>query len=133
MYNQKIMDIFKNPQNVGSMRGANAVGLANDSSCGDMVKIYMLIDEGNIKQVKFQAFGGAGIIAAASVSTKILTGETIDEALEFETDKIVNELGEFPEEKKYCINIIKDAINFAVEDYYKRQARAAKKEAENNF
>ena len=132
MYNQKIMNIFKNPQNVGSLRGANAIGYATDFECGDIVKIFLSIEDNIIKQAKFQAFGGADIIAASSVATKLLKDISIDEALEFDISSVVAELGNFPENKKYCLNVIKDAISLAIEDYYKRQARAAKKEAERN-
>ena len=103
MYNQKIMNIFKNPQNVGSLRGANAIGYATDFECGDIVKIFLSIEDNIIKQAKFQAFGGAGIIAASSVATKLLKDISIDEALEFDISSVVAELGNFPENKKYCL------------------------------
>lgn len=120
MYNEKIMAVLQNPQNVGMIKGANAVGKACSDVCSDILKFYLLIEDGAVVEAKFKTFGGSALIAVASVTTSLVEGKAVDELLAFDTNEILQVLGALPSKKGYCLGLIKQALDSAVADYYKR-------------
>ncbi len=127
MYNEKVMDIFANPKNVVVIKGANGVGEVGNSACGDIMKIYIKIENNIIVDAKFKTFGCAAAIASISVATEMIKGKTIEEALELKNSDIVDYLGGLPEIKIYCSILAEEAIAAAVQDYRKN----CKKEEQN--
>lgn len=129
MYNAKVLEIFKNPKNVGSLKGANGVGKVGNAACGDIMKIYLKISEnGIIEDAKFKTFGCAAAITTTSVATELIKGKTIEEALQVKNSQIVEILGGLPAQKIHCSILAEEAIKAAVEDYYKRKEKLEKKE-----
>lgn len=124
MYNPKVLEIFKNPKNVGTLRGANGVGIVGNAACGDIMKIYLKIsDEGVIEDAKFKTFGCAAAIVTTSVATELIIGKTIEEALAIKNSQIVEILGGLPTFKIHCSVLAEEAIHAAVSNYYKRKAK----------
>ena len=127
MYNEKVMEIFKNPHNVGEMKDANAIGQVGNVSCGDIMKIYLKINENEvIEDASFKTFGCAAAIVSSSIATDLIKGMTIKEALEFDNDKIIEVAGELPVHKIHCSVLAKEAIEDAIKNYYKRKAKEEK-------
>ena len=130
MYNAKVLEIFKNPKNVGSLKGANGIGKVGNAACGDIMKIYLKIsDDGIIEDAKFKTFGCAAAITTTSVATERIKGKTIEEALQVKNSQIVEILGGLPAQKIHCSILAEEAIKAAVDDYYKRKEKAEKKAA----
>ena len=130
MYNAKVLEIFKNPKNVGSLKGANGIGKVGNAACGDIMKIYLKIsDDGIIEDAKFKTFGCAAAITTTSVATDLIKGKTIEEALQVKNSQIVEILGGLPAQKIHCSILAEEAIKAAVDDYYKRKEKAEKKAA----
>ena len=130
MYNAKVLEIFKNPKNVGSLKGANGIGKVGNAACGDIMKIYLKIsDDGIIEDAKFKTFGCAAAITTTSVATELIKGKTIEEALQVKNSQIVEILGGLPAQKIHCSILAEEAIKAAVDDYYKRKEKAGKKAA----
>jgi len=125
MYNPKIMEILQNPQNAGMLRGANAIGRADSEVCSDIVKFYVEIENGVVKDAKFKTFGGATLIAVCSTTAKMIIGLTVDEMLNFNINAVLNELGEIAPQKDYCLNLASQALTNTVDDYYKRLEKEA--------
>lgn len=128
MYNEKVMEIFKNPKNVGSLRGANAKGKVGNAACGDIMEIYLLIEDNIIKDAKFKTFGCAAAIVSTSVATELIKGKTIDEALQIKNQQILDILGGLPTVKIHCSVLAEEAIAAAIEDYRKRQEKLLKQD-----
>ncbi len=126
MYNQKVMEILQNPQNVGVLRGANAVGRADSEACSDIVKFYLLIEDGKVTEAKFKTFGGATLIAVCSVVTQMIVGLSVEEVIRFNINNVLAELGELQPQKDYCLNLASQALTNAIDDYYKRLEKEAK-------
>ena len=127
MYNAKVLEIFKNPKNVGSLKGANGIGKVGNAACGDIMKIYLKIsDDGIIEDAKFKTFGCAAAITTTSVATELIKGKTIEEALQVKNSQIVEILGGLPAQKIHCSILAEEAIKAAVDDYYKRKETAQK-------
>ena len=125
MYNERVIKEFSNPQNVGEMKDANAVGTVGNATCGDIMKIFMNInDDGVIEDVSFQTFGCGAAIATSSVATSMIKGKTVDEALKITNQQVVDELGGLPAQKLHCSVLAEEAIKAAINDYltnYKKQ------------
>ncbi|MFR7933163.1 MAG: Fe-S cluster assembly scaffold protein NifU [Acutalibacteraceae bacterium] len=125
MYNERVIKEFSNPQNVGEMKDANAVGTVGNATCGDIMKIFMKInDDGVIEDVSFQTFGCGAAIATSSVATSMIKGKTVDEALKITNQQVVDELGGLPAQKLHCSVLAEEAIKAAINDYltnYKKQ------------
>ena len=118
MYNEKVMQEFTNPQNVGELEDANGVGTVGNATCGDIMKIFMKIDENDIiRDVSFQTFGCAAAIATSSVATSMIKGKTIDEALKVTNAQVVETLGGLPAQKLHCSVLAEEAIKAAIHDY----------------
>lgn len=128
MYNKKVMEIFQNPQNVGEIKGASGVGTVGNEACGDIMKLFLKIDENDvIIDAKFKTFGCAAAIVSSSVATEIIKGKTVEEALKVTNEEILNIVGGLPDHKIHCSILAKEAIEKAVADYRKKQAKALKK------
>ena len=123
MYTEKVMDHFANPRNVGEIEGANAVGEVGNAKCGDIMKIYMDIEDNIIKDVKFNTFGCGAAIATSSMATEMVKGKTVDEALELTNKAVMEALGGLPAEKVHCSVLAEEAIRSAIEDYKKRSGQ----------
>ena len=117
MYNEKVMEIFSNPKNVGSIKDANGIGTVGNPSCGDIMKLYLLIKDNKIQDAKFETFGCAAAIVSSSVATEMIKGKTIDEALNLKNSDIIDYLGGLPTQKIHCSVLAKEAIEEAIKYY----------------
>lgn len=120
MYNEKVINEFRNPQNMGEMEDANAVGTVGNATCGDIMKIYMKIEDNIIKDVSFQTFGCTAAIATSSIATSMIKGKSVDEALKLTNAEVVEKLGGLPPQKLHCSVLAEEAIKAAVNDYLKK-------------
>jgi len=127
MYNEKVMDIFKEAKNAGIIRGASGVGTAGNASCGDIMKIYLKVEGDIIKEAKFKTFGCVAAIASSDVACDLIMGKTIEAALKVTNKDVLDVLGKVPAQKVHCSVLAKEAIHDAVADFKKRQAKEAKK------
>lgn len=121
MYTEKVIDHFTNPRNVGEIADANAVGQVGNPVCGDIMKMYLKIEDGVVTEAKFKTFGCCAAIATSSVSTELIKGRTIDEALKLSNKEVIDELGGLPPQKIHCSVLAEEAIKKAISDYYIRQ------------
>ena len=121
MYNEKVMQAFQNPQNVGEVENYNAIGTVGNENCGDIMQITMLIEDGIIKDAKFKTFGCAAAVASSSTATAMIIGKTIDEALKIKNSDVIELLEGLPPQKIHCSVLAEEAIKLAIEDYYSRQ------------
>ncbi len=121
MYNEKVMDHFTNPRNVGELADANGIGQVGNPACGDIMKMYLKVEDGKIADAKFKTFGCCAAIATSSVSTELVIGRTIEEALKLSNKEVVDELGGLPPQKLHCSVLAEEAIRKALSDYYIRQ------------
>ena len=117
MYNDKVLEAFRNPKNVGRMEDADAEGLVTSPSCGDMMKLYLKIENDVIIDAKFETFGCAAAIASSSTATQMIIGKTLDEALKITNSDVVEELEGLPPQKIHCSVLSEDAIRIAIENY----------------
>ena len=128
MYSKEIIERFKNPKNAGSLRGANGVGKVGNAACGDIMKIYLKINDNNIiEDAKFKTFGCCAAIASTDVACDLIKGKTIDEALKVTNKDVFNILGTMPAHKIHCSVLAEETIHDAVEDFYKRKEKENKK------
>lgn len=121
MYTEKVMDHFANPRNVGELKDANAVGQVGNMKCGDIMKIYMKIENDIIEDVKFQTFGCGAAVATSSMATELVKGKPISEALKLTNSAVVEALEGLPPAKIHCSVLAEEAIKSALADYYRRQ------------
>lgn len=117
MYSQIVMDHFSNPRNVGEIPDADGVGELGSPVCGDMMKIYIKVEDGRIVDIKFRTFGCGAAIASSSIATELVKSKTIEEALALTKDEIVKALGGLPEAKIHCSVLATDALQKAIDDY----------------
>lgn len=117
MYTEKVMDHFMNPRNVGEIENADGVGEVGNVKCGDIMRIYISVENEVIKDVKFKTFGCGSAIAASSVATEMIMGKTIEEALALTNKEVVDELGGLPPVKVHCSVLAEQALKAAIYDY----------------
>ena len=115
------MDHFSNPRNVGSLENANAIGEVGNAKCGDIMKMYLDIEDGIIKDVKFQTFGCGAAVATSSMATELIKGKTIEEALQLTNKAVMDALDGLPAVKVHCSVLAEEAVRAAISDYYVRQ------------
>lgn len=121
LYSEKVMDHFTNPRNVGKIEDADGVGEVGNAKCGDIMKIYLKVDENQIiTDVKFNTFGCASAIASSSMATELIKGQPIKDALELTNKAVVEALDGLPPVKIHCSVLAEEAIKTAVKDYYDR-------------
>ena len=118
LYSEKVMDHFQNPRNVGKMDNADGVGEVGNAVCGDIMKIYIKVDNGIITDVKFNTFGCGSAIATSSMATEMIKGKKIEEALELTNKAVVEALDGLPAHKLHCSVLAEEAVKAAVKDYY---------------
>lgn len=121
MYSEKVMDHFTNPRNVGEIPGADGVGQVGNPVCGDIMKLYVRIEDGRIADARFKTFGCGAAIATSSMVTEMVKGKTIEEALQISNKAVADALDGLPANKMHCSNLAADALHRAIEDYYSRQ------------
>ena len=117
MYNEKVMEAFQNPQNVGEIENADGVGEVGNEVCGDIMRITLKIENDVIVDAKFKTFGCAAAIATSSTATAMVKGMKVDEALEVTNKIVVEKLGGLPPQKLHCSVLAEEAIKKAIEDY----------------
>ena len=121
-YSEKVMDHFANPRNVGVIEDANAVGEVGNAKCGDIMKMYMKInDEGVIEDIKFKTFGCGAAVATSSMATEMVKGKSIEEALKLTNKAVAEALDGLPPVKMHCSVLAEEAIQAALTDYYTRK------------
>ena len=118
MYSEKVMDHFENPRNVGKLDDANAIGEVGNAVCGDIMKIYMKIENGIIEDVSFKTFGCGAAIATSSMATELVKGKTVDEALALTNQAVAEALDGLPPIKMHCSNLAEEAVHAAIANYY---------------
>ena len=124
LYSEKVMDHFRNPRNVGVIENPDGVGEVGNPVCGDIMKIYLKIENDIITDVKFETFGCGSAIASSSMATEMIKGKTIEEALAVTNKQGVDALGGLPAYKLHCSVLAEEAIKSAVKDYYDRNGIA---------
>ncbi len=117
MYNDTVIDHFNNPRNVGELPGANAIGQVSSEVCGDTTFIFLDVEDGRIKDIKFKTFGCAATIASSSILTTMVKGMTLAEAKAVTADDIVRQLGGLPDFKIHCSVLAADALRQAIDEY----------------
>ena len=118
LYSKTVMDHFMNPRNVGEIENADGIGEVGNAKCGDIMKMYLKIDNGVITDVKFETFGCGSAIASSSMATEMIKGKTIEEALAVTNKQVVDALGGLPAHKLHCSVLAEESIKSAVKDYY---------------
>ena len=121
LYSEKVMDHFTNPRNVGEIEDANGVGEVGNAKCGDLMKMYLKIENGVIEDVKFKTFGCGAAIATSSMATEMIKGKTVEDALKLTNSAVVEALEGLPPVKIHCSVLAEQAIKTALADYYTRQ------------
>jgi nitrogen fixation NifU-like protein len=121
MYSEKVMDHFSNPRNVGDIEDADGVGEVGNPVCGDMMTIYIKVDDGKLADVKFKTFGCGAAIATSSMITEMAMGMTIEQALAITRDSVADALDGLPPVKLHCSNLAADGLHAAIEDYLKKK------------
>lgn len=120
LYSEKVMDHFRNPRNVGVIENADGVGEVGNAKCGDIMKIYLKIDNGIIEDVKFETFGCGSAIASSSMATELIKGRPVSEALALTNKAVAEALDGLPAHKLHCSVLAEEAIKKALKDYYDR-------------
>ena len=123
MYTEKVMDHFQNPRNVGEIENASGVGTVGNAKCGDIMKMYLKIEDDVIVDCKFKTFGCGAAIATSSMATELVKGHTIEEALKLTNSVVVEALDGLPPVKVHCSVLAEEAIKTAVADYYNKIGR----------
>ena len=124
LYSEKVMDHFTHPRNVGVIEDANGVGEVGNAKCGDIMKIYLKIEDDIIKDVKFETFGCGSAIASSSMATEMIKGKSIEDALALTNKEVVDALGGLPAHKLHCSVLAEEAVKSAVKDYYDKNGIA---------
>ena len=125
MYSEKVMDHFNNPRNVGEIENASGVGTVGNAKCGDIMRIYLDIDEDTkiIKDCKFKTFGCGAAVATSSMATEMVKGKTVKEALELTNAAVAEALDGLPPVKMHCSVLAEEAVKAALANYYKGQGK----------
>lgn len=121
IYTEKVMDHFENPRNVGEIPDANGVGEVGNAKCGDIMKMYLKIENNIIVDVKFKTYGCGSAIATSSMATEMIKGKPLSDALELSNKAVVEALGGLPPHKIHCSVLAEQAVKAAIADYYTRQ------------
>ena len=125
LYSEKVMDHFLHPRNVGIIEDADAVGEVGNAKCGDIMKMYMKIEDDTIRDVKFETFGCGSAIASSSMATELIKGKPVAEAMKLTNQAVAEALDGLPAYKMHCSVLAEEAIRSALEDYRRRQEAVA--------
>ena len=118
LYTETVMDHFTNPRNAGSIENVDGVGEVGNAKCGDIMKIYLKIENDVITDVKFETFGCGSAIASSSMVTEMIKGKSVEDALKLTNKEVVNALGGLPAHKLHCSVLAEEAIKSAIKNYY---------------
>ena len=124
LYSDKVMDHFLKPRNLGVIEDADGVGEVGNAKCGDIMKMYLKIDDDIITDVKFETFGCASAIASSSMATELIKGQRVEDALQLTNKAVAEALDGLPAYKMHCSVLAEEAIRAALEDYQKKQEQA---------
>lgn len=124
LYSEKVMDHFRNPRNVGVIENADGVGEVGNAKCGDIMKIYLKIEEDKIEDVKFETFGCGSAIASSSMATELIKGKPVAEAMQLTNKAVAEALDGLPAHKLHCSVLAEEAIKLALKDYYDKKGIA---------
>ena len=122
LYSEKVMDHFRHPRNVGSIENADGVGTVGNAVCGDIMKIYLKIDDDIVSDVKFETFGCGSAIASSSMATELIKGKPLSEVMTLTNKAVAEALDGLPVHKLHCSVLAEEAIKAAVDDYHKKNA-----------
>ena len=127
MYSEIVLDHFTNPRNMGTLEDPDGYAKIGSPVCGDLMEVYLRIEDGRIAEAKFRTFGCGAAIASSSMASEMITGQTLEEAARLTDEEVAERLGGLPEAKMHCSNLAASAIQAAILDYYERhpEARAA--------
>ena len=131
-YTQQVMDHFMNPRNMGEMENADGVGTVGNAKCGDIMRIYIKVEDNVITDVKFKTFGCGAAIATSSKATELVKGKTIDEALTITNKMVMDALGGLPPVKVHCSVLAEEALHAAIKDYKERLEKGEKPASEED-
>ena len=120
LYSEKVMDHFRNPRNVGVIEDANGIGEVGNAKCGDIMKMYLKIENGIVQDVKFETFGCGSAIASSSMATELIKGQPVSEVERLTNKAVAEALDGLPDYKMHCSVLAEEAIQSALEDYEKR-------------
>lgn len=120
LYSEKVMDHFMNPRNLGEIENADGIGEVGNAKCGDIMKIYLKVDNNIITDAKFETFGCGSAIASSSMATEMIKGKSIEEALKLSNKAVAEALDGLPAHKMHCSVLAEEAIKAAVQDYYSK-------------
>jgi nitrogen fixation NifU-like protein len=120
LYSEKVMDHFRNPRNVGVIENADGVGEVGNAKCGDIMKMYLRIEDDIVQDVKFETFGCASAVASSSMATELIKGKPVSEALKLTNKAVAEALDGLPAYKMHCSVLAEEAIQSALDDYYSR-------------
>lgn len=121
MYNEKVMETFNNPKNVGEIENPDGIGTVGNEVCGDIMQITLRIENDVITDAKFKTFGCAAAIATSSTATEMVKGMTVEEALKLTNKRVIDALGGLPPQKLHCSVLAEEAIKAAIEDYQSKK------------
>ncbi len=121
LYSDKVMDHFLQPRNLGTIENADGVGEVGNAKCGDIMKMYLKIDDDIITDVKFKTFGCASAIASSSMATELIKGQRVEDAMQLTNKAVAEALDGLPAYKMHCSVLAEEAIQAALEDYKKKQ------------
>ena len=130
LYSEKVMDHFRHPRNVGSIENADGIGEVGNAKCGDIMKIYLKIDNDIVTDVKFETFGCGSAIASSSMATELIKGKPLSEVLQLTNKAVTEALDGLPAHKLHCSVLAEEAIQAAINDYYKRRKLTEEKAIE---
>ena len=130
MYTEKVMDHFMNPRNVGEIADASGIGTVGNAKCGDIMRIYIKVENDVITDVSFKTFGRGAAIATSSKATELVKGKTIDEALQITNQMVMESLGGLPPVKVHCSVLAEEALHAAIQDYKDKLANGEKPASE---
>ena len=123
LYSEKVMDHFRNPRNVGVLEDANGIGEVGNAKCGDIMKMYLKIEDDIVKDVKFETFGCGSAIASSSMATELIKGRPVEEARQLTNKAVAEALDGLPDYKMHCSVLAQEAIEAALQDYESRQEK----------
>ena len=131
-YTEQVMDHFMNPRNMGEMENPDGVGTVGNAKCGDIMRIYIKVEDNVITDVKFKTFGCGAAIATSSKATELVTGKTLDEALQITNKMVMDSLGGLPPVKVHCSVLAEEALHAAIQDYKDRLEKGEKPVSEED-
>ncbi len=121
MYTEKVLDHFRNPRNMGEIPNADGVGTVGNPVCGDLMTIYIKVNDNRIEDIKFKTFGCGAAIATSSMITELARGKTLEEALKISRGDVADSLDRLPPIKMHCSNLAADGLHAAIQDYLKKK------------